>query len=176
MHKNEVKRSAIVSDCDQFRYRLDRSWSLNERVRNPINFVMLNPSKADGSVDDPTIRKCMGFAMRLGFNQLRVVNLFAYRATDPRDLKNNGYQGGPENGFWLRDVGEDSARTNPHEPVVLAWGANARDGQAAYAAAQALRILLERGAHLFTLRTLADGTPAHPLMLPYSCVLTPWEK
>jgi hypothetical protein len=168
-----IKRLALVSPCGKFRYRLGRKWDIDSVARHLIHFVMLNPSTADADIDDPTIRKCMGFADRLGFNEIRVTNLYAYRATDPKDLARNGWQIGPDNDHWLSDVACDSHLTHGDEPVVLAWGANARGH---LRAKQVVQMMQSLGAHLFTLHTLGDGTPAHPLMLPYSCRLTPYSQ
>src|SRR5437868_12651695 len=71
--------SAVISPCGKFRYRLTRQWG--EGAALP--FVMLNPSTADAEQDDPTIRKCVGFAKRMGYDGIEVVNLYAYRATKP---------------------------------------------------------------------------------------------
>ena len=88
-----TEAGALLSSCGTYRYRLWRYWHTE---REPLIFIMLNPSTADAMQDDPTIRKCIGFAKRLGFGGIEVVNLFAYRATDPRDLRANGYQVGPD--------------------------------------------------------------------------------
>ena len=74
---------AVVSDDGLYRYILTRTW---DRSLPALVFCMLNPSTADATVDDPTIRKCIGFAQRLGYGGIIVVNLFAYRATKPREL------------------------------------------------------------------------------------------
>ena len=76
-----MMKGAVISDCKRYRYRLWRIWNGSQ---SRLVFVMLNPSTADGEQDDPTIRKCVGFAERLGYGGIEVVNLFAWRATDPR--------------------------------------------------------------------------------------------
>lgn len=98
-----------------YRYTLRRSWMGAGSV---VNFVMLNPSTADEVFDDPTIRKCTGFAKRWGFSGLVVTNLFAFRATDPRDLRNCGLELaiGPENDAVLRREATLAGT------VVCAWG------------------------------------------------------
>ena len=78
--------SAIISACGKYRHKLSRHVK-DGLPHNHLLFIMLNPSTADAMHDDPTIRKCKGFAERLGFSFLEVVNLFDYRATDPKDLK-----------------------------------------------------------------------------------------
>jgi hypothetical protein len=77
-----MKRTAEISDCGKYRWWLQRRWAPGPIV----TFVMLNPSTADAVRDDPTIRKCIRFAKLWGFSALAVRNLFAWRATDPRDL------------------------------------------------------------------------------------------
>jgi len=77
-----VVRSAVLSDCGTYRYSLTRRWSPGPL----LGWVMLNPSRADALVDDPTIRRCVGFARRWGFAGIVVRNLYALRATDPREL------------------------------------------------------------------------------------------
>ena len=78
--------SAIISPCGRYRYVLKRNLPQAIRWVKPCLFVMLNPSVADAELDDPTIRRCIGFAKREGCTELTVVNLFAYRSTDPEGL------------------------------------------------------------------------------------------
>lgn len=167
-----LQRSAIISPCGLFRYRLWRAWGSG--TPKTMHFVMLNPSKADANVDDPTIRKCMGFAAQSGFNQIRVVNLFAYRATDPHDLAANGWQQGPDNDYFLLDAARDLAEALPHEPLVFAWGAQVRKRQDI--ADRAVAMMQAVGARAYVLRLLDDGTPAHPLMLLYTCKLKQFSQ
>jgi hypothetical protein len=79
---------------------------------------MLNPSTADGKEDDPTIRRCIGFAKAWEYGSLDVVNLFAFRATDPKELLYVKDPMGPDNNLWLGLSAEAAAR------IVLAWGVN----------------------------------------------------
>lgn len=153
---HDVERDAILSACGKFRYNLMRRWGPGAL----LVFIMLNPSKADASIDDPTVRKCIGFAQRMGYDGIMVVNLFAFRATDPADLKAAGYPIGEANDTFIEQC--CYLRT-----VVLAWGANARGHEQAdriwtMAKVNAIQVL--------ALRLLSDGTPEHPLMLPYSCI------
>jgi hypothetical protein len=78
----EIERTATISDCGRYRYTLGRTWS----DEPPVLFVMLNPSTADADVDDNTISKCIGFAKRWGHGGITVVNLYAWRATNPKEL------------------------------------------------------------------------------------------
>lgn len=159
-----TERFAKLSEDGKFRYWLMRHWGPG---KSRMTFVMLNPSTADTNADDPTIRKCVGFAQRHGYSGIEVVNLFAYRATDPKELKAAGWQtGGDVNRRMLTSVLVKSGMRAEH--IVCAWGANARNRPEA----QHFRDLARRlPVTLHALRTSADGTPHHPLMLPYDCKL-----
>src|SRR6185369_17379869 len=90
--------TAVISKCGKYRYSLRREWIGGAGT---VCFIMLNPSTADASVDDPTIRRCIGFAQRWGYQILEVVNLYAYRATRPRDMFAAADPVGPENEYYL---------------------------------------------------------------------------
>lgn len=150
---------AILSDCGKFRYRLWRYWDAS---KSPLVFVMLNPSTADANADDPTIRKCIGFAKRYNHGGIEVLNLYAYRATKPADLKKAGYPVGPENDAHIATVVQDHA--DAHSNVICAWGANAKGLSRPDAV---LRLLRNLGVRPRALHFTNDGIPAHPLMLPY---------
>ncbi len=147
---------AVLSPCGRFRYRLARTWGPGERMA----FVMLNPSTADATTDDPTIRKCIGFARRNGFDGIEVVNLFAFRATDPADLRRAGYQVGAYNDSHIIEAAHAAGA------VVVAWGAQAGELERP---GQVLAMLHAVGVEPLALRISAKGHPWHPLMLPYSC-------
>ena len=158
-------KSAVLSPCRNFRYQLIREWdsSLHKMV-----FVMLNPSTADADNDDPTIRKCVGFARIGGYGGIIVVNLFAYRATSPSELKRAGWLQGDDNDRTLSEVLYSAKRRG--SPVVCAWGANARGRPEAGRFMESAGII---GVDLFAFKTSPDGTPHHPLMLPYASKLEP---
>jgi len=162
----DMLRTAKVSECGRYRYALTRTWDAGARE---VLFVMLNPSTADGMRDDPTVRKCIGFARRWALGGIRVANLFALRATKPLELHLALRRGddavGPLNTEHLIALAEGTAR------VVLAWGANAKPYPDHVA-----RTLdtLSRGP-LCCLGKTEDGLPRHPLMLPYSTTLEPWS-
>ncbi len=88
---------AVISPCGAYRYALWRRW--NKDLPWCV-WVMLNPSTADASENDQTIRKCMGFADRWRCGGIYVVNLFAFRATDPKALQGAGDKIGPDNKTW----------------------------------------------------------------------------
>ncbi len=155
-----MNRDALFSACRRFRFELTRDW---DSSRPRLLFVMLNPSTADAARDDPTIRKCVGFARRLGFGGFTVVNLFAIMATDPADLKRGGYQRHPD------EDDEIHLALNHVDAVVCAWGRHASK----LARPAEVMALIRGKLPSLTLRALAmnsDGTPAHPLMLGYDRV------
>ena len=156
-----ARRSAAISDCGLYRYRLERRWAPGFTV----TWVMLNPSTADASTDDATLKRISGFSRRMGFGRLIVVNLYAYRATEPRDLWRAVDPVGPDNDEYLREA------MAGHE-VVVAWGAHARPDRIA-------RFLeIHRGApgagRLHALALTAAGQPRHPLYLRGDLVMQPW--
>src|ERR1700731_2978902 len=108
-----LERDAVISDCGRSRYLLRRTWD-HDKPR--ALFVMLNPSTADAEVDDPTIRSCMRLAKQMGHGSFEVVNLFAWRATDPRELHTASDPVGPENDRVIE------AAVNRCDIVICAWG------------------------------------------------------
>jgi hypothetical protein len=141
-------------------------------------FVMLNPSTADGSEDDPTIRRCRGFALREHATRFDVVNLFSYRATDPRDLAIADPSFdlvGPDNDNTIRRLASEV------DQIVVAWGAwgdrfGARVAQVVtLLEGSDLAAQAGGGARpLYCLGTTNSGQPCHPLMLAKSVELIPW--
>jgi hypothetical protein len=157
--QRQMERSALFSRCGTFRYRLGRRWGEGPRVA----FVLLNPSTADELVDDPTIRRCIGFAQREGFGGLEIVNLYAYRATRPVDLRRAGYPTGPENDMHIAAAISDCAK------VVVAWGVQARGSDRPE---QVLDLLRQLRKPAYCLRVTLAGHPEHPLRLPGTCKLS----
>src|SRR5689334_322706 len=78
-----LERDAVISDCGRYRYLLRRAW---DHTRPRCLLIMLNPSTADAEIDDPTIRSCIRLAKENGYGSFEVVNIFSFRATDPKDL------------------------------------------------------------------------------------------
>lgn len=155
-----MRRSAVISDDGRYRYQLGRRW--NTRAVRAV-FIMLNPSTADADVDDPTIRRCVSFAHRWGMGGMWVVNLYAFRATNPRELWLQDDPIGPENDAWIERAIRYEAL------VVAAWGANARPDRVE----QVLRVV---GAYrLQCLGTTKDGHPRHPLYVRNTTPLQPWQ-
>ncbi len=146
-----MQRGADFSPCRRWRYRLWRQWG-----DGPVLMVIgLNPSTADEMQDDPTIRRCIGFARSWGFGRLEVLNLFAWRATRPQDLWRAQDPLGPDNRAQLLQA---AARADLR---LAAWGNHgAHLGQADWARA--------RLKPLYCLAVNASGEPAHPLYQPAS--------
>lgn len=152
----EVRRWAYLSPCGMYRYVLTRSWAEGSMVV----WVMLNPSTADARVDDPTIRKVMGFSRRWGYAGCVVVNLFGLRATDPKALREAADPYGPENGHTVESF-------TYGRPVIAAWGDSG--GKLTDEACERLPTLT-----LQCLGTTKAGNPRHPCRLAYETPLEPW--
>lgn len=143
---------ATISEDGAYRYDLSRTWDPGKLT---VCWVMLNPSTADALTDDPTIRRVRGFSQRDGwFGKLVVVNVFAYRATSPGELKDVRDATGEHNDSYLR------AHIRTSNMVVAAWGASMprrHGGQEPWVA----RML--PGGRTVCLGTTKDGRPRHPL-------------
>lgn len=161
-----MESSARISPCGLYRYSLDRSW---DKSLPSVVFVMLNPSTADADRDDPTIHRVVGFAKSHGFGSLRAVNLFAYRATDPRYLWTAPDPVGPENYTEI----ESSCRSA--DDVVFAWGAMKKEAQ--FERSRRVDSIVRSIGHSpKCLGLTKDGEPRHPLYLPLSSKLRPWAN
>nr|WP_300338290.1 DUF1643 domain-containing protein [Actinomyces sp.] len=155
-----VLKTAELSPDRRYRYRLTRSWGDGPHVV----FVMLNPSTADASEDDATIRRCMGYARDWGFCGIDVVNLYALRSKNPDDLWAASDPVGPSNDYWLQMIiGQSPA-------VIAAWGAGARPERVAE-----LRRMVPAN-KLFALGVTKDGAPRHPLYLPKDAKPVAWPS
>ncbi len=163
----EITGRAYFSDCGQYRYMLTRDWA---HEKGTAVFIMLNPSTADEKEDDPTIRRCIGFAKRWGYGRIEVVNLFAWRATNPADLKKALDPIGVKNDAHIFDACDF---TGPviGGIVIAAWGAhggwNNRDNQV-------LGMLAQHDFPVHYLTLTKDGKPRHPLYLKNDLTPIPW--
>lgn len=155
-------RTATISKCGTYRYLLGRTWG-SQAPR--CCFVMLNPSTADGTVDDPTIRRCVGFARKWGFGAMSVVNLFAFRATYPAQLNTASDPVGPENdGHILVETSRKDC-----ELVIAAWGAHGANHKERCKEVEG--VVHQR---MSCLGLTKDGHPRHPLYVPSNAVLVPF--
>jgi hypothetical protein len=160
--------TATISACGTYRYSLERATGI---VGPNIAWLMINPSTATAEKDDHTIRKVIGFSRRAGYGVALVVNLFAWRTKDVRDLRTN-----------LADAeGEENCRaimeaTAISDGVVCAWGPKR------WAYEQAEQTLLWLAGHpagprrLLCVGTAKDGAPLHPLFVPYENGLQPFTR
>ncbi|MGH9540910.1 MAG: DUF1643 domain-containing protein [Terriglobales bacterium] len=160
--------SAVLSECQSYRYSLVRDWGSGER----LSFIMLNPSTADAVADDPTIRRCCGFARSNFYTGVHVVNLFALRATAKTALTRVGYSlaCGQENDRYLRAAIGEAAM------LVAAWGAH--DGELGLwvkqRVAEVRAMCGQAGRPLWCLGRAKSGAPRHPLYLPQKARLEVW--
>lgn len=156
-----VERWADISQDGLYRYRLGRRW--NSALPECV-FIMLNPSTADAAQDDPTIRRCMRFARDLGCGSLLVGNLYAFRATDPRDLfRASEPTGGAKNDAVLTDL------MGRGEHVIAAWGNHGKLARVSEVAG------LPGATRLKALGTTKSGAPRHPLYVPSSATPVEWR-
>ncbi len=156
---------AIFSPCRQYRYLLRRIVGFGEKQ---CLFIMLNPSTADEEQDDPTVRRCIGFAKLRGCGRLEVANLFAFRATDPKELyecKVGSILLGEDKGIdpvgWENDhfIAAGAMRANI---VVAAWG---NHGEFQDRGVEVLRLIDFAKHRTYHLGRTASGHPKHPLYL-----------
>jgi hypothetical protein len=161
---DDLGMGAEFSDCGTYRYALWRTWNA---IQPGVLFVGLNPSTADATTDDPTIRRCIGFAKRWGYGGITMANVFAYRATDPREMTVLAEKRaiGPENDAHLASLAESASF------VVAAWGAHLRGR--AEREAEVLRLL---GDDVWCLGRTVDGHPRHPLYIRGDVEPEPFSK
>lgn len=148
---DDTSKTAVISACGTYRYLLTRTW---DRDLPSVGFIMLNPSTADANEDDPTIRRCVGFAKSWGYGGIAVRNLYALRSTDPKALRSHPHAHGPDNYLYLEAAINDDL-------LVCAWGANADpiDSRGLVDA------LLGWGGQPHHLGLTKAGFPRHPLYL-----------
>lgn len=152
-------RSAVISTCGRYRYRLDRRWADGP----PIVWLMLNPSTADAEAEDATSRRVQAFSRAWGYGALTIVNLYAYRVTDPRALWLAVDPVGPENDAYLAEAFTGGT-------VIAAWGVHARPERIAEVLA------LPGMDRLKALALTKTGQPRHPLYLRGDLTPQPWEN
>jgi hypothetical protein len=163
-------RTTVISRCKQYRYTLwrhiEQPWQGPGHQAKTVAFIGLNPSTADATKDDPTIRRCRSFAKMWGMDWMVMLNLFAFRATKPAVMKKAVDPEGPDNIEWL-------GRILPRcERVVCAWGTHGVDSDTS-------RMIgkpddLTKVMPLHCLGTNKDGTPKHPLYVPDRAILVPF--
>ena len=159
-----MTRQTIFSPCRNYRYALWREWIGGDGY---AMFVGLNPSTADETQDDPTIRRCIAFAKAWGYSGLCMTNLFAFRATDPRNMRAATDPVGPQNDAAILELAAASDR------IICAWGthgAHLRRGDE-------IEIKLRGLNHpLFHLGLTKAGAPTHPLYISYERQPVLWAR
>lgn len=147
--------AAEFSADKRYRYTLSREF---QGGSGAVAWIMLNPSTATATEDDPTIRRCIGFSRAWGYRQLYILNLFAFRATDPKELLKTESPIGPYNDEWIRNI------LSQADMIVCAWGAKAAEVDKGRAADVVL-VAVTTKKPVRCLGTTKDGYPKHPLYL-----------
>jgi hypothetical protein len=153
-------KSAIISPCGQYRYALTRDWQNGD---GEVVFILLNPSTADDSQDDPTVRRCIGFAKSWGKSSLKIVNLFAFRSTKPDALLRCENAIGPENDHHIVSACRtaETIGAMPNTPAIIcAWG---NHGGLMERSTHIRKLLIDLNPSCFGLT--AKKQPRHPLYL-----------
>lgn len=157
------RTGAEFSPCRRYRYTLWRRWDDGPL----ISFIGLNPSTADEIHNDPTVTRCIRFAGREGAGGMAMLNLFAFRATDPKIMKAQADPVGPENDLTIATWVKQS------EIVVCCWGSHGRHMERSKALLEQLR---QCGAdNLHHLGLTKTGEPKHPLYLRADTPLQPFD-
>lgn len=159
----EVFKHATFSPCRKYRYTLLRSWNGD---LGQVAFIGLNPSTADENIDDPTIRRCIGFSKAWGFGSLMMLNLFAYRSTNPKGLLS-----------VVDPVGECNDEAIASEAsgadlVICAWGTHGK----LLSRDKAVVRIIELRKPLLCLGVTQCGRPKHPLYLSSKSTPIPFKE
>ncbi|RYF78888.1 MAG: DUF1643 domain-containing protein [Cytophagaceae bacterium] len=153
-------KGAYITECGTYRYTLWRIWDSSKPM---IMFIGLNPSTADAELDDPTIRRCIRFATDWEYGGFFMLNLFAFRATDPGDMKKANDPVGLVNNYCLIDIGSRC------KDVVFVWGEHGshrgRDKQ-----------VIAMFPNAWCMGKNKSGRPKHPLYLRSDTRLEPYRS
>lgn len=170
-----MDRETVFSPCRKYRYTLWREWGVGSlplfcakmRPELFVQFIGLNPSTADETRDDPTIRRCINYAKAWGYGAMCMTNLFAWRATDPKEMKKVSDPVGEQNDFWLTKVANHAHHT------VAVWG---KDGNHLGRANHVKKLFRLTAGMLWCLSVNQDGTPGHPLYLRKDLIPVPFNS
>lgn len=155
--------SAIISECGKYRYRLDRKIS---EMGPTYAFFGINPSTADASIDDATVRKWKGFVSRWGGSRFIVGNVFAFRSTDAKGLAYAQNPVGEHNFKFLSEIVDDA------DILVPCWGNRSKvPNSLRYKIHDTLSFLRGFDKPIMTFGLSNGGDPKHPLMLGYDTEL-----
>ncbi|SLN43345.1 DUF1643 domain-containing protein [Roseisalinus antarcticus] len=166
--KGDAESVAVYSPCENYRYLLTRTWD-PDGAR--ALFVMLNPSTATERQNDPTVERCERRARALGFGAFRVTNIFAWRATDPKALRQVADPVGPGNDAALIESATRWIRPGTGDRIICAWGTH---GALLDRSAAVATLLGAANGSLYHLGLTKDGHPRHPLYIGYSVQPEPW--
>jgi hypothetical protein len=162
--KDDAPSTALYSDCERYRSALTRTW---DETGKRLTFIMLNPSTATEVQNDPTVERCERRARTLGFGAFRVTNIFAWRDTDPRNMRAASDPIGPENDQTLLEA------CTWADQIVAAWGTHgAHRGRGPEVAT----LLRNHGHASHHLGLSKAGHPKHPLYIAYSERPRPWQE
>jgi len=160
--KGDAASVAVYSDCENYRYALTREWDTRG---GRVLFVMLNPSTATEIQNDPTVERCERRARALGFGAFRVCNIFAWRATDPRNMRAQTDPVGPANDAAILEGCAWADR------LICAWGTH---GAHLSRGPAVERLMRQTGLPLQHLGLSLAGHPKHPLYISYSQQPADW--
>lgn len=154
-----MRKRAHISECGKYRYCLERIWGTSESPKY-VCWIMLNPSTADSEIDDPTIRRCIKFSQKFGYDGMFVVNLFALRATNPKELYKSNDPIGPENlnAITFHEI-YDTIAAWGNNKIVKNWMSDNK-------------IFLPD--KLYCLGVNKNGSPKHPLYVRGDITLKDW--
>lgn len=153
-----MKKNAILSEDRKYRYVLSRIW---DETKPKVMIIGLNPSTADETEDDPTIGRCISFSKSWGYGGVYMLNLFAFRATQPKDMFNAQNPIGLENNSYIEIYSKKV------DKIVCAWGNHGTYKNRG-------NEIREKFDKLFYLTLNQTGEPAHPLYLKSELVPKKW--
>ena len=163
LNRNPRLNHTVISKCQSYRYTLWRE--INGGSGDNLLFICLNPSVADATMDDPTVRRCMSYAASWGFSGMFMCNLFAYRATNPENMKKQSDPIGPDNNKWIKETARKCQK------IVLAWGNHGGHIDRNTRVAELLSTET-----LWCFGMTKSGQPKHPLYLKKTAPLVPFDK
>lgn len=152
------KRTAIFSPCRKWRYHLQQVWDPN---RPNLLWLMLNPSTADETQNDPTVERCETRARMWKYGGVEIYNIFGFRATDPKNMKLQDDPVGPDNDKWMAEFAVKSQQTL----AIAGWGNHGGHNNRNH---DVLKILRANNGNVKALKINASGDPKHPLYVGYS--------
>jgi hypothetical protein len=152
---NYTKKGATFSPCENYRYTLLREWSCLSDKAGYVLFIMLNPSTADEHILDPTVRRCVQYAIDWGYKEMHVVNIFAWRSTDPKGLDDNLDPIGIDNDKCIYSEVEEA------DLVIAAWGTHGTFKNRG----EQVTEMITKLKNIYCLKKVKGDIPGHPLYL-----------